>query len=442
VDVRDSDTGTLNGVNGFPDEGGAALPNLDNAACLTDKSGAEQRKVALYMMLDSSGSMEESTGTRRTKWDSVQRALRGFLAETRDSDLLLGVQFFPLLKPGVRSFVCQEHEDCGADGGLCFKSTCRQGTTIQLCRTNADCAGGPRVNPCVDFGLCTESDPNAPLACLLDGGAATCGSGMGTCADFKHTCTDATSCDPGRYGTPAVEIQPIATGINAIDQALMGKLPEGLTPTVPALQGSLDHAREWALAHPDQTVAVLLATDGLPTECGVQQQTGGTVAINQVLDIAAKAVAGDVPLRTFVIGVFQPGDPASINNVNAIARAGGTEKAVFIDTGGEVEQQFLEALRAIRSGQLACEFKIPQSDQLLNYFSVNLEFDDGARKRQLGYVRDSGGCAGSPDGWHYDVDPNQKKPTSIQICPNICEQVKAAASGNISLQLGCATILR
>jgi hypothetical protein len=40
------------------------------------------------------------------------------------------------------------------------------------------------------------------------------------------------------------------------------------------------------------------------------------------------------------------------------------------------------------------------------------------------------------------VDPNQKKPTSIQICPSICEQVKAAANGSIQLQLGCATILR
>jgi len=28
------------------------------------------------------------------------------------------------------------------------------------------------------------------------------------------------------------------------------------------------------------------------------------------------------------------------------------------------------------------------------------------------------------------------------VCPNVCEQVKAAASGSINLQLGCATILR
>jgi hypothetical protein len=189
-------------------------------------------------------------------------------------------------------------------------------------------------------------------------------------------------------------------------------------------------------------VATVLATDGLPTQCGVQQQTGGTEAINQVLQVAAQGVSDDVPIRTFVIGVFQPGDGASVNNVNAIAQAGGTEKAAFIDSTGDVDTQFLDALRAIRSGQLACEFKIPQSQAQLDYFKVNLEFDDGAKTQQLSYVRDAAGCASSPNGWHYDVDANQKKPTSIQVCPSICEQVKAAATGSISLQLGCATILR
>ncbi|MEY4545388.1 MAG: hypothetical protein RL685_1583 [Pseudomonadota bacterium] len=441
VEVADSATNQLEGATGFIDDEAQPTPNLDNAACLTEKTGAEQRKVAIYLMLDSSGSMEETSGGIRTKWDSVVRAIRGFLRETRDTDLLLGMQFFPLLKPSVKSFVCESHEDCGDDGGPCFLSTCRNGTTIQLCQNNSDCPGGPSVNPCVDFGLCSGSDPAAPLACII-GQTGSCGGGQGFCEDFERTCTNATSCDPLRYGTPAVPIATIGENLALVDQVLQTKLPEGLTPTVPALQGSINYARQWAVDHPDQTVATLLATDGLPTECGVQQQTGGTETINQVLNIAREGVGADVPVRTFVIGVFQPGEQASINNTNAIAQAGGTEKAAFIDSTGEVEQQFLDALRSIRSGQLACEFKIPQSDAQLDYYRVNLEFDDGASSRQLAYVRDSAGCTGSPNGWHYDVDPQQRKPSAIQVCPNICEQVKAAASGTISLQLGCSTILR
>jgi len=445
VDVQDSSEGLFNqGATGFVDDGVGAN-NLDNAACVTETSAAEQRQVAIYMMLDSSGSMQETTGTRRTKWDSVQRAMRGFLSETRDSDLLLGMQFFPLSKPGS-SFTCDSQEDCGDEGGPCFLSTCRQGGTVSICRTNADCPGGPRTDPCVDFGLCSNSDPAAPLACEL---GEPCGNGLGTCRrdltpddkPFIRTCMNATQCNGDFYADPAIEIGPIQQRLAEIDSILTGQVPEGDTPTGPALTGSLAHAREWALAHPNQTVAVVLATDGLPTECGTGQPNG-LETINEVLSIASEGVSGEVPIRTFVIGVFQPGQENSFQNVNAIAQAGGTDQAVYIDGSGEVEQQFLDALRSIRSGQLACEFQIPASDQQLDYFRVNLQFDSGAGAQQLPFVRDSGGCAATPNGWHYDVDPAQKKPSSIEICPSVCSQAKAAASGNIRLQLGCATILR
>ena len=53
------------------------LPELDDA-CLSQTAAAEQRKVALNVMLDSSGSMEEPTGSGATKWQAVQRAIRSF----------------------------------------------------------------------------------------------------------------------------------------------------------------------------------------------------------------------------------------------------------------------------------------------------------------------------------------------------------------------------
>jgi hypothetical protein len=302
------------------------------------------------------------------------------------------------------------------------------------------------VNPCVEFGLCSNTDPTQLVACEL---GQPCGDGLGACrrdltpdgSVYKRECVDPIQCDSTFYGKPAVEIGPIQSRLAEIDSVLTGQVPQGLTPTVPALTGAIAHAREWAQAHPNQTVATVLATDGLPTKCG-QQQTSDAEAFDQVLNIATEGVAGDVPIRTFAIGVFAPDEAGAINNVNAIAQAGGTDKAVLIDASGEVETQFLEALRNIRSGQLACEFQIPASDQQLDYFRVNLQFDSGAGAQQLPFVRDSGGCAATPNGWHYDVDPAQKTPSSIEICPSVCTQAKAAASGNIRLQLGCATILR
>lgn len=430
-----SDDGPAQGAGGSQQT--STLPLLDDA-CVSQTSAAEQRKVALNVMLDSSGSMEEATGTGSTKWQAVQRAIRSFLIETRDSDLSIGLQFFPLLKPGVVNFNCTSHADCGPDGGPCFLSTCLQGDTITLCETQTDCPGNPRDNPCVDFGLCALGDPASPTACVLP---STCGNGLGRCEDFERTCTNATQCDVSYYATPAVEIGPVEDALVPIDQALSNQPPQGLTPTVPALEGAIEHSREWSVSHPDQTVVTVLATDGLPTECG-PNVNGAPAPIDQVLDIARNALDDDLPIRTFVIGVFPPGDAASLNNVNAIAVAGGTEQAVAIDAEGEVEAEFLDALRQIRQGSLACQFQIPETDELLDYFSVNLQFDSGTERQQLGFVPNQAACANSPNSWYYDVDANVTRPNAIQVCPAVCDQFQAASNGSITLQLGCQTLLR
>ena len=432
--------GTLLGVAGLG----------DGTACLSESRGMELRPLALYLMLDSSGSMEEPAGeSGATKWQAIQRAIRGFLTETRDTDLFLGLQFFPLLKPGA-SFNCTSHEDCGPEGGPCFLSTCLMGSSITLCRTDADCGSMPNVNPCVDFGLCANSDPLAPLACVLGN---PCESGLGNCQEFERSCTNATACDPARYGTPAVEIGPLSSTYAEIDQALAMQLPQGLTPTVPALQGALEHARGWAGAHPERTVATLLATDGLPTDCAAQpvgipsqpamanpQPPGASAsAFNQVLDIASAGAAGSLPIRTFVIGVFQPGDSASIDNVNAIARAGGTEKAAFIDTSGEVEAQFLTALRTVRDAAATCRLPL-QSTEGVDFTRADLVFDAGnGTATPLPYVEGLLGCATSPQGWFYDTAPALGRPQALELCPSVCQLVKTAPAASLELELGCAS---
>ena len=192
---------------------------------------------------------------------------------------------------------------------------------------------------------------------------------------------------------------------------------------------------------------LLLATDGLPTQCGqdaTNQGRGVLEPIETVADIAASGLSGDNPVRTFVFGVFQAGDTRGIDNLNQIAEAGGTEQAAIIDSSGEVDEQFLDALRAIRSGELGCEFQLPTSTAPLDYSKVNLQFRSGSSAQQLPFVRDRAGCYATSAGWHYDVDPNQSKPSSIQVCPDVCAQIKAAdsASASVQLQLGCATVIR
>jgi hypothetical protein len=451
VQVDDAPSATNMTTGLVQDDGAPAV----NAACVTQTTAAEPRNVSMYMMLDSSGSMLDATGGIRNKWDSVTRAIRGFLAETSDLDLRVGLQFFPLAKPGAR-FNCTVESDCGpdsdgdgiSDGGPCFLNTCRAGDQISLCATGTDCPGGPIANPCLPFGFCSGSDPSAPTACeLLPGQLNLCGGNLGVCADFDRPCTNATNCNASAYAKPAVEIGLVSQNLPLVDQILKLQTPQGLTPTGPALEGAIEHAREFGAAHPDETVVVLLATDGLPTRCGqdaTNQGRGVLEPVENVADIAASGLNGTHPVRTFVFGVFQPGDTSGIAHLNEIAKAGETEQAVVIDSSGEVDEQFLGALRAIRSGQLGCDFQLPTSTVPLDYFKVNLQIRSGTSAQQLPFVRDLAGCRATPSGWHYDVDPNQSKPSSIQVCPDVCTQIKAAASASasIQMQLGCATVIR
>ena len=64
-----------------------------------------------------------------------------------------------------------------------------------------------------------------------------------------------------------------------------------------------------------------------------------------------------------------------------------------------MEAEFLDALRQIRSGTLACQFQVPESEERLDYFSVNLQFDNGDARQQLTYVPNQAACAGSPNSW-------------------------------------------
>ncbi len=418
-----------------PSEGVVSLGG--GMACLSKASAAELRPQALYLMLDSSRSMLEPVGdavgadTGATKWEAVQRAIRSFMQETLDTDLSLGLQFFPLLKP-QSSFTCTSHADCGPDGGPCFLNTCVQGNTLTLCMSNADCPG--TGNECVQFGLCANSDPDAPLACVL--GAGACADGLGACEDFERTCINATECTAASYAAPAVELALISTNLNQIDQAIASREPQGLTPSGPALEGALTHAREWAASHPEHTVVTVLATDGLPTECG--SEPGEIPPIEEVTTIAAAGLAGDVPVRTFVIGVSQPSDTVSIENLDAIALAGGTEQAVYIDASGEVEQQFLTGLRDVQNSVAICRVDLSASTGL-DFSRADLRFEAGSGTTTLlPYVNDLAGCATNREGWYYNPLPAAGEPRWVELCPDLCQRIRATPESGLSIEIGCA----
>jgi uncharacterized protein YegL len=226
------------------------------------------------------------------------------------------------------------------------------------------------------------------------------------------------ACDVPAYSTPVVPMKTLpdaTTFAGAID----GTLPDGDTPTLPALQGAIAYAQQVQQQHAAGKVAVVLVTDGEPNGCGS--------SVKNVTQAAA-AVAKTIP--TYVIGVG-----TELSNLNQIAQGGGTGKAVLISTTnpGSIAQDFSNAIAQVRNA-LSCEYNIPAppDGKTIDANNVNVVYTSTAGKTDtLAYNKD---CTGA--GWHYD-DPSS--PSKVQICKTSCDTIKADSKGKVDVLFGCAT---
>ncbi len=239
------------------------------------------------------------------------------------------------------------------------------------------------------------------------------------------------SCDPSVYAMPAIEISPLPGVGSMITSSLAAhKNPNTATPTPPALQGAINHATDWAKAHPQDVTIAILATDGDPSECG---DTSTNSLIQQVENIAAAGVAQTPKILTFVIGVG-----SETANLNGIAMAGGTGSAFIVDTSMNVSQQFLTALNKIRGAALGCQYKIPvpQGGGNVDFDKVNVQFTPGNGKPTVvPYVTDKSKCPSSGNAWYYD---NPSNPTEILLCTTTCGTV--SAGGELDVLTGCQRV--
>lgn len=405
----------------------------DGASCYAQVRKGESLPLDMYVLLDKSSSMMEVTPSGFPKWDLIRAALESFLKDPGSTGIGIGLQYFPLRKPGV-PVSCTTHSECGGNGP-CFTTACTNQTTLTLCQSDADC-GARAQGACLPFGAC-ELYPagGSPVFCGPIG--SPCSGGLGQCLDIPDRwCTNGTECTAGAYATPAVPIATLPAGAQPLITSLRATMPEGRTPTAPALQGALDQARSWAATHPEHKVVAVLATDGLPTECSP----------TDIGQVAAIAGGGGAPIPVFVIGVFTAEDVESPANLNAIAQSGGTGQAFIVQTDGDVTKEFLAALDAVRgSALLSCELQVPAGDAMkgLDYFQVNLQVAPASgESKQLIYVQNAAGCAASPGvGWYYDVDPKAQTPTKIIVCPDVCSSFQASPGATINLQIGCQTII-
>jgi hypothetical protein len=237
----------------------------------------------------------------------------------------------------------------------------------------------------------------------------------------------ADSCSASDYATASVEIAPLPGVASQIVSSMGMHSPKTGTPTSAALQGAVDHSKAWKQSHPSDAVVAVLATDGDPSECDT--------SLPNIDAIAAAGLAGTPSILTFVIGVGP-----SLSSLNGIAAAGGTTQAFLVDTGGNVNQQFLAAMNAIRHAALGCNYLIPTpTDGAPDYNAVNVVYQPmGGNAQTFPRVMDMASCPANGNGWYYD---NPSMPTQIILCPASCTLVEGDMTGEVDVTLGCSTVI-
>jgi hypothetical protein len=399
-------------------------------SCVSTNVEAQRVPVDMYIMFDRSGSMLNETGAGPTKWDATRDALTSFIQDPRSEGLGVGLQYFPIGKPGVPA-TCKGDSECG-DAGPCVNRLCqpaRFGPSIPVtfCLTDADC---PLLSAgCASAGSCAS---DASLACFALG-ADGCGTGD-ACQPLTGECYGYATCEPSDYAQPEVAIAPLPDNASALTASLTAAMPLGLTPTYAALGGALEHARAHAMANPFHRTVAVLATDGTPAGC----ERDDAVSVET---LARTGVSSDPSIWTYVVGVFGPDETEARATLDAWATAGGTDSAFIIDPQQDVSAQFLEALEKIRNFALACEYQLPPSPNgsTLDYNAVNVALVIDQQTLDFRYVADKSRCDLAALGWYYDVEPKDGTPTKISVCEQACQMLRSTTNGRVEVRLGCVT---
>jgi hypothetical protein len=250
-------------------------------------------------------------------------------------------------------------------------------------------------------------------------------------------------CTWEKYANPAVPIAPLVDNRQALLTAIDAASPRSLTPTAPAVQGALTYALQVAKlpANADIPTVLILASDGLPTECGPLGPDGVTrinsfrETTDMLRSYSEPAVPTDPPIRTYIIGTRE-----LENNADALAEAGNGQAFLVgggTGDGGDLEAKFLDALLSIVVKPLDCEIDVPQTapdnGEAINFDEVRVRFTGASSNITTEFPRTNGpGGCGVSNAWFYEA---ANPPTKIFFCPNACDSLGA---GNLKLELGCA----
>lgn len=303
------------------------------------------------------------------------------------------------------------------------------GPTVQAIKAMMAAAG-----PDLGMGLMPFPSGNytgdLPIACVLEGF-----NSPGCIAFFADGgCEDVVE-------LPTVAVAPLSTTAPQISAWLDSEGPGGNTPTLTALERA--YAYMSTVDVPGERF-VLLITDGVPTTytpamAGLPE---ANLKCGTLADIEAEALAaamGAPKLKTFVIG--SPGSEDAADFLSQVAINGETPRSpgcsaaagdCHYQIGKANFQQELETALADISGKLSeCVFEIPDGENADPDY-VNVELQTSDMKTPL--YKDTSHA----DGWDYTDDTH----TKVELFGPACEQFKAEKGAQVSIILGCKTVVK
>jgi hypothetical protein len=368
--------------------GCGARSDLDLPArefCAEFEARAQPSQLDLFLLLDSSGSMDVQTAQGSTKWQDLVTSFETFLSDASLAGSELGVGFFPRSRPEVPE-QCDVDEHCGAPDA-CQPLTVCQPSTAAGCWTDADCtkAGYPEDR------------------CEVEGGF----------------CNNTVYCDPRAYRIDFTSTLPAAA--TDVLTSMRARELIGGTPTAPALEGALTSAQAWAQAFPSHKAIVVLATDGLPTTCDPDvHPLDPRLGVGSLPAVAASGAAAGV--STFVIGVFAPDEQDTAEeHLGTVAMSGGTEQAYLISTQANVEMALLSALRDVRDAAARCVYSVDWRGRAAGDATVRLRVESPTAGELVLNERPGRDACGNADGFYFDSAPTGDATVArVALCPATC----------------------
>ena len=417
-------------------EGGSGGVPPDVPECAVYNSAAALAPLDVFLMVDSSGSMQlPIQGTGGRKWDAIQQAFSSFFYDRESVGIGVALSFFPIVNDSIPA-VCTVDVDCNSEPwGCTLLDVCP--SIGAACSEDSDCAAlGAPGDTCEQLGYCAAAGPTE--TCIPSVGL-DCPDGFGPCVDYGY-CEDRFTCDSDPYQEPVLDILALPQSASPMLQFMAGHWPQGATPTLPALTGSVDHAIDWSLANPTHKVIVVLATDGFPTVCDADL---GSDPGQEIANLAAvAATAADFDIQTFVIGVFSEQEAnLAQSNLDAIALAGDTDSAFVVTDDSSVSSQFLEAMNQVRLTAKSCEFKLAETDDPIDYSTVWVYVtplkpgEDGEWVPRVASVE---ACSSGQHGFYFDAPPDGPiAPKSVILCPTSCALLGASPNRTVEIYTTC-----